>query len=467
MKHNNFEKRQSSVSDSGEMNDRESRKTKKVFYSPNINSETSSKPVIFPPPKVLDQEFKEKRDMDYYYKKLDPKPKKTSKPVNRKKQGSPKSLTEFNFKFKERSATQDKSSINSEQFSTSQEPVLEDEIAANDELDSPNKKESEAVNEIISVADDQSSAGKGQESSLLDEFKNLLNEGSSFQDKVSPSEKDGDTEGNSASLNVEESTKDKPFAKTESEIDASSKQKDSLVEEFTSMLEEPSSITDQATDQEELPSEEALHESDEASEDKTESTIIEHCTKVEKNKWVKLPVLLAKVNFDIDILRSFDFTCSVENVTKIDWSIESLVMRTLLPSNRVFFKGVLIAEVEYVNEKTKMLHTIKLPILWDKVVDVSWITSPEEAVNDQKEYTFQSHGHETSTHYEYSQTFADHIEENLRSINFIWHNNSEVQSDSPKLHIEGRANVSIDLLQQQFINLNSIGHMADFRNDKS
>ena len=60
---------------------------------------------------------------------------------------------------------------------------------------------------------------------------------------------------------------------------------------------------------------------------------------------VKIPVLLANLDFDIDLFDSFPLQIPIENISKIDWHVHSFDCKVLLPSPNVFLKGMLIADI--------------------------------------------------------------------------------------------------------------------------
>ncbi|MBD1381944.1 hypothetical protein [Metabacillus arenae] len=173
---------------------------------------------------------------------------------------------------------------------------------------------------------------------------------------------------------------------------------------------------------------------------------------------VKLPVLLAKEEIDIDIFDSFDLSCPLTNITKVDWTVQNVKVQVLLPETTVFLKGIFIAKVEFASENdSQSLHTVNVPIPWEKIIGVEWIYPPITPSRNQKEYMFQSKTqNEVSLHREYYEQFADQIEYHLHSINFVWHKELESQSGNSKLCILGRANIDMDLMQPQYVELNLI-----------
>ncbi|WP_173917515.1 hypothetical protein [Halobacillus sp. Marseille-Q1614] len=175
--------------------------------------------------------------------------------------------------------------------------------------------------------------------------------------------------------------------------------------------------------------------------------------KKENNFLVKVPVLLSKVLIDIDIMESLDMIDDLSEVIKIDWSLYSLKVNVLSTTSNAFFSGVFLADVEYVSDPQKRtIHTVKIPIQWDKAVKVNWLLPPELANSYQKDYNFASpYAQEGSTHYEYYQEFTNPIEKQVQSIHFIWHNSTYSKAANERVSIQGNAQICIDLLQKQYI----------------
>jgi hypothetical protein len=160
---------------------------------------------------------------------------------------------------------------------------------------------------------------------------------------------------------------------------------------------------------------------------------------------------------DFDIYDHFELPVSITKITEIDWSLDKLDCHVLLPSTTVFLKGVLIADIQYVNEDiTNTLHSVKISIPLEKFIAVDWLHTPELSSSNKREFMFESQiDHEVSSHYEFTQQFADQIYHELRCINFIWHEELANRVEKQKLFIQGSANLKIDLLQPPFIDLNS------------
>ncbi|HZG59772.1 MAG TPA: hypothetical protein VEY68_04710 [Anoxybacillus sp.] len=382
------------------------------------------------------------------------------------------SLTEEEFSlYDDDSSSEEDSSIHVEFFSIQDDnSSLSDEEFSLYDDDSSSEEDSSIHEEFFLIQDDDSS-------SLPDGEVSLYDEDSSFEDISSIYEEffliqDDD----SSSLPDEE---------------ASLYDNDSSSEDISSIYEEFSSIQDD--DSSSLPDEEAsLYDDDSSILEGISSTLEEHFSlhdyleeetfkgkdkedKKEKCRHkflksvlphsylqneplpiVKLPVLLAMVNIDIDIFDSFDLLLPISNITKIDWSIHSLESRVLLPSTTIFLRGVLMADIEYVSD-IHSLHTVNIQVPWEKTTNTSWLSLPVMSGKTQREFIFQSHDDkEIIYHREFHEHFADQVQHDLRRINFVWHEQLGSQAGASKLCIHGTANLSIDLLQPQYINLNSI-----------
>lgn len=171
---------------------------------------------------------------------------------------------------------------------------------------------------------------------------------------------------------------------------------------------------------------------------------------------VKVPVLVEKLNIELDIFDAFPIHLPIKNITKLEWSIQTLETNVILPSSVIFLKGTLIADLEYVdNALGGSLHTMKIPVKWDKTADADWLYPPQMPIaNFQKEYTFKADdGHGITSHYEAAQYFSEKIEAQLQSIHFVWHNDI-LENEKTEIDIQGRAILEIDLLQKQYVDLN-------------
>ncbi|WP_157130864.1 hypothetical protein [Halobacillus mangrovi] len=166
---------------------------------------------------------------------------------------------------------------------------------------------------------------------------------------------------------------------------------------------------------------------------------------------VKLPVLLSRLNVDIDIMESVKLIEGIQEVTKIEWNLQSLKVQVLSKSSTAFLSGVLLADIEYVSDTSeRTFHSLKCPVYWDRIVGIKWLKEPIHSHKSQKEYAFKDE-QEESVHYEHHQSFAKPIEEQLQSIHFVWHNELDVHCNSQEFLVQGNVQLCIDLLQEQYI----------------
>ena len=168
---------------------------------------------------------------------------------------------------------------------------------------------------------------------------------------------------------------------------------------------------------------------------------------------VKLPVLLANLNIEIDILENIKFFMPLENISKVEWSMGSLHCKVALPSTTLFLKGELIADIEFSNNGVNnTIHSLKVPIPWSKTTTVHWLTLPDLSHSYQNEFMFQSqHDPNGNFHYESYEKYAEAITSQLNQITFVSHH--ELDSKDQQLQIFGTACLAINLMQEQFVDL--------------
>jgi hypothetical protein len=219
----------------------------------------------------------------------------------------------------------------------------------------------------------------------------------------------------------------------------------SLDNEFSSMLANAYSNDDEsASNEESYISEKRKHQ-------------LQDCFQKTRCPIVKLPVLISKLDIDIDIFDELKLLWPITSVMKTEWSIQSLDCFVLLPSTKVFLKGIFVAEINYVNHGLKQtIHTVKIPVFWNKVVNIDWLYQPILSSNKSKEYAFHSTStHDISIHREFYQEYSEQIQHELKSVHFVCHEELVHQSENPNLQIQGRAILSIDFFQKQYISLNA------------
>ncbi|MGP4076419.1 hypothetical protein [Halobacillus sp. K22] len=167
---------------------------------------------------------------------------------------------------------------------------------------------------------------------------------------------------------------------------------------------------------------------------------------------VKVPVVLARLNFDLHILESLDLVDNIVEVLNLDWKLQSLKTHVLPHSSTVFLSGVLVVDVHYVNDsQNRTVQILKHPIYWDEVVEVNWLKPPKLSKMERESYSFSSDKGNESTHYEYYQDYGSPITDQLQNIYFVWHTDSDEKHTARKRSLQGSAQIRIDLLQEQYI----------------
>ncbi|WP_407271085.1 hypothetical protein [Radiobacillus sp. PE A8.2] len=205
------------------------------------------------------------------------------------------------------------------------------------------------------------------------------------------------------------------------------------------------------------------HEEEEETAVSTNGQIGE--TEQEKNKFeneneildkiinVKLPISLAKLHVTVDIFDSHPLGKLVSKAEKISWKLHSLNVHVPTSSNTAFLEGILVATIDNVSEDVKnKLESIQLHVPWDATKQIDWIHKPDLPSKHEKEYTFSTGGNET-THYEYTEEYAQDIQFNLQHINVVSYEKMETKKGISMLDIQGSMSLVIDLLQCQNIAL--------------
>lgn len=139
-------------------------------------------------------------------------------------------------------------------------------------------------------------------------------------------------------------------------------------------------------------------------------------TEKEKTVTVKMPVLLTELETEVDIIETIDLLKPLNNILKIEWSIQSLDCQVVLPSKTAFLKGEFIATCEFNNkESVNKIQALKFFIPWSKTVNINWVTAPDFPFSNEKEFTFQAqHQHNANNHYEFHQKFSEPIQSQLK-----------------------------------------------------
>jgi hypothetical protein len=334
--------------------------------------------------------------------------------------------------------------------------ILEEDRSANDEMVSSLIEKFTALLDETDVGDDES-LPSWEESSSFDE-ETVIEESSSEEDSSSSTEEphfnfDIPVHSESEHSDEEFSMVEKFSAMfEESTVETSSEEEFfHLSAELGSMDEESSLLLDELScfevESSSLVESACLQNESSSSLEKNE-----HLSKRGLLPFVKFPVLLSDLIIEVDIFDSFELPVPVESVMKVEWKSHSLNVQELLPSNIAFIDGILEADIEYENQAS--LHTLRIQIPWKKTTEITWLYPPEMPRSKHKEYMYKSPKDEgVDFHREQYQQFADQLQFDLRSIHFVWHDELEKQAGAPALLVQGRAVLSIKLLQEQYVDL--------------
>ncbi|WP_421378386.1 hypothetical protein ACOJQI_12865 [Bacillus salacetis] len=188
-----------------------------------------------------------------------------------------------------------------------------------------------------------------------------------------------------------------------------------------------------------------------------ESIQAENVEKPIEAKMARLPVLLLKDDFEIDIFDSFTLMMPLTNVSKVDWKVHSFKGRALLPSEKVFLELVLSADIEFVSQKSGSVQTLKIYIPLQKTVSVNWITPPDLPKTSSREYDFlNKDGITVSTHREWEEKLVPNIKFHLNSFEVIWHDElRKGKQGKSQLGVQGTAKISVEASQEQTVALHT------------
>ncbi|XIH33034.1 hypothetical protein C1N70_12170 [Cytobacillus firmus] len=245
----------------------------------------------------------------------------------------------------------------------------------------------------------------------------------------------------------------------------------SLLEHFSAMLqdvilsdaphekiEESPSLTAKIESKPESNSEETL--SDELLEHLLEESSSSRCILVNEQQtqcykdsltngpMVKLPVLVGKTDMEIPIFDCFPIYWQDMHITKVGWQVDSLSCKSLFPSPAVFVKGVLIADTMFMADK--QVKNVRIPISIEKSVELEWVCPPDlPHLSCENEFMFLNQN-ALDQHFEYYQQFSEEITCKLNSIHVLWHS-SVMENEG--LEIQGKAVLSLDFLQEQYVQI--------------
>ncbi|MCS0826025.1 hypothetical protein NX029_19060 [Cytobacillus firmus] len=163
---------------------------------------------------------------------------------------------------------------------------------------------------------------------------------------------------------------------------------------------------------------------------------------------VKLPVLVGKTDMEIHIFDCFPINCKSMHITKVEWQVDSLSCKALFPSRSVFIKGLLIADTMFTADK--QVKNIRIPISIEKSIELDCICIPDLPHSScNNEFTFLNEN-ALDQHFEFYQQFSEEITCKLNSIHVLWYSNV---LENEGLEIQGKAVLSIDFLQEQYVQI--------------
>lgn len=166
------------------------------------------------------------------------------------------------------------------------------------------------------------------------------------------------------------------------------------------------------------------------------------------NMTVKVPVLLSTKKVEVNLMETLNIPDDLCEIIDIQLSIHSQKETVVLPSSYVFLSGVLMVEVIYDNGES--LQQLKQTVPWEETVCVDWKKEPQIPCSDRKEYTFDCD--ETgNVHYEFVETFVEPVEVETQSVGFVSHSDASVTDG--RLYIQGSAHIVYDLLQKQYVHI--------------
>lgn len=270
---------------------------------------------------------------------------------------------------------------------------------------------------------------KELEQPIFDEISTMLEDSSSFEHFFVDEESSIEQEVSSSLLNMDEDLE-------------SCEDLFPWADEFEDMIECSSSY-----DRESSSSSGYLSKDEESSSCSSSVEVEDACDHEEHLCVVKVPVLLSSLIIDVDFMESLGSIEGLSDILNIEWSLRSLESKVVLPASTVFFEGVLKADIDYVSNGST--QTLKVPVKWEKVVDVNWIVQPDVPFSSQKEYTLGVHGIEQmSTHYEYCHQYVSPVEDQVEKVLFITHHE---HGENGEISVQGNVKIAVDLLQEQYV----------------
>ncbi|MEE6208544.1 hypothetical protein U3A55_00015, partial [Salarchaeum sp. III] len=169
-----------------------------------------------------------------------------------------------------------------------------------------------------------------------------------------------------------------------------------------------------------------------------------------RERIVKVPVFLTYVDLSVDIAENISQSLFPTQITDIQCSLQSIESSVIQPSSHVLFKGTLMLEVEFESSQNQnSLQSTKIPIQWEKWIEVKWDNEPDIPDQTEREFTFVNEDERVGIHREMQQTNAHPIFHQVQCASC----NSFHEPGSENTRINGTLNVSLSLYQSQYVTI--------------
>lgn len=174
----------------------------------------------------------------------------------------------------------------------------------------------------------------------------------------------------------------------------------------------------------------------------------------ERKVTVKLPVLLANIKPDIDIIRTLYLPFPIDCVSKVEWTLKSFDCIGAIPSTVIFMKGKLTASIEYKSEGMTYYHIETIPFERSESLKMTWLSPPCMPFKNQQEFMFSEYDEgATNSHHEYAQQYTDPITTQLQCVHFTSYETFYFGPQNTEMIIIGELTLSIAILQEQFMKI--------------
>lgn len=169
---------------------------------------------------------------------------------------------------------------------------------------------------------------------------------------------------------------------------------------------------------------------------------------------VKVPVLLARVDVNIEVEKEMIIPYPIKGVREVEWEIDNLTCQTQALHNKLVVEGQLKANVHYdtlFRPYTTLAISSEVP--FRKYVDLTFLSPPTPPKQSQKkEFSFQTGMEvETYTHSEKILPLNDQFMYDLREMAIVSADMMEQKGNKTSIFLQATATYSIDLLQRQYV----------------